>query len=454
MSYQYLFDPNKQFQNVSGVNNVAGFLRVFYNGTDDRAVTYKDFNGTANPADIPIDNNGRAVVIADEDRTYRLEVYSRDGSLLWSQYPLKTIVSGVVSVSTGNGLFYDLLGRIAVENAGSQSSLCSVATGTNCTASSDSLACGNGSFANIRSITAGTNTTAMKDSLAIGYGCSAGSNNSGGSIAFGSNATASGTASIVGGMSNTGSGSNVAVFGYGNTATKDDGFVSGSSNNSTAFRASALGYFLNATADNQTVVGQFNKSDARQLFIVGDGSADYARHNILTAGKNLYDQREVRVNANLILPTTNWPNKNVNTSLNNMGRRNNAYAYAGTEVLAASKIPLFTMSTAKTCMDYYFLENVNLIGYIQLNFNASVSVNDATTLLQNDLYNHDGSVGKFVETYKIYNSVAAGQVITWPINIPLEYSWATPDVEYAIEYVNPLIYGATLSWDIKIVIGW
>lgn len=88
MSYQYLFDPNKQFQNVAGVNNVAGFLRVFYNGTDDRAVTYKDFNGTANPADIPIDNNGRAVVIANEDMVYRLEVYNRDGALLWSQYPL------------------------------------------------------------------------------------------------------------------------------------------------------------------------------------------------------------------------------------------------------------------------------------------------------------------------------------------------------------------------------
>ena len=88
MAYQYLFDPNKQFQNVAGTNNVAGFLRVFYNGTDDRAVTYKDFNGTANPADIPIDNNGRAVVIVNEDMVYRLEVYNRDGALLWSQYPL------------------------------------------------------------------------------------------------------------------------------------------------------------------------------------------------------------------------------------------------------------------------------------------------------------------------------------------------------------------------------
>lgn len=98
MAYQYLFDPNKQFQNVAGTNNVAGFLRVFYNGTDDRAVTYKDFNGTANPADIPIDNNGRAVVIANENLTYRLEVYNRDGALLWSQYPLSPMGGGGGSI--------------------------------------------------------------------------------------------------------------------------------------------------------------------------------------------------------------------------------------------------------------------------------------------------------------------------------------------------------------------
>lgn len=99
MAYQYLFDPNKQFQDVSGVNNVSGFLRVFYNGTDDKATTYKDFDGTANPADIPIDNNGRAVVIVNSDMTYRLEVYNRSGSLLWSQYPLsaKTIPAAQVN---------------------------------------------------------------------------------------------------------------------------------------------------------------------------------------------------------------------------------------------------------------------------------------------------------------------------------------------------------------------
>lgn len=102
MAYQYLFDPNKQFQNVAGTNNVAGFLRVFYNGTDDRAVTYKDFNGTANPADIPIDNNGRAVVIVNEDMVYRLEVYNRDGALLWSQYPLVPMGGGGGSSISGS----------------------------------------------------------------------------------------------------------------------------------------------------------------------------------------------------------------------------------------------------------------------------------------------------------------------------------------------------------------
>ena len=88
MNLNYLIDPNMQFQDRNGVNNVAGFLRVYYEGTDDRATTYKDFIGTMNPADIPLDNNGRAVVIADSDKEYRVEVYSASGAMLWTQHPL------------------------------------------------------------------------------------------------------------------------------------------------------------------------------------------------------------------------------------------------------------------------------------------------------------------------------------------------------------------------------
>lgn len=88
MSLNYLIDPNMQFQDRNGVNNVAGFLRVYYEGTDDRATTYKDFIGTLNPADIPLDNNGRAVVIADSEKEYRVEVYSASGAMLWTQHPV------------------------------------------------------------------------------------------------------------------------------------------------------------------------------------------------------------------------------------------------------------------------------------------------------------------------------------------------------------------------------
>lgn len=99
MALAYLIDPQLQFSDKSGALNVAGFLRVYLNGTDDRATTYSDFNGTLNTADIVLDNNGRAVVIADSSKAYRLEVYTRYGDLLWTQYPLNTLVGGAGGAS-------------------------------------------------------------------------------------------------------------------------------------------------------------------------------------------------------------------------------------------------------------------------------------------------------------------------------------------------------------------
>lgn len=95
MSLAYLFDSNIQFQDKSGNNNVNGFLRVYIDNTDDRAVTYKDFNGTLNQADIRLDNNGRAVVIVDDSKTYRLEVYGTTGVLLWTLYPISPKATGI-----------------------------------------------------------------------------------------------------------------------------------------------------------------------------------------------------------------------------------------------------------------------------------------------------------------------------------------------------------------------
>ena len=94
MAFAYVLDPTNQFQNRAGVNNVHGYFKVYISNTDDIAVTYKDFNGTLNPERIDIDNNGRAVIIADSSRPYRVEMYEPNGTLVFTQYPVWTVASG------------------------------------------------------------------------------------------------------------------------------------------------------------------------------------------------------------------------------------------------------------------------------------------------------------------------------------------------------------------------
>ena len=94
MAFAYLLDPVNQYQNRAGVNNVNGFFKVFRADTDDTATTYKDFSGTLNPERIPIDNNGRAVIIVESGRPYRVEMYLPNGSLEFTQYPVYPMASG------------------------------------------------------------------------------------------------------------------------------------------------------------------------------------------------------------------------------------------------------------------------------------------------------------------------------------------------------------------------
>ena len=65
----------------------AGHVEVFLVGTDDHAVTYKNFDGVLNGAEIALDANGRAVIIADSSHAYRVEVYDDSGMLQWTVSP-------------------------------------------------------------------------------------------------------------------------------------------------------------------------------------------------------------------------------------------------------------------------------------------------------------------------------------------------------------------------------
>ena len=117
MAVQYapLFSLEKQFVAKDGALNTAGFLRVYLAATDDPADTYSDYIGTRNPDKIILDDNGRAVVICDKAKAYRLEVYDADGMLLWTEEPVYCSGNGGGGVSVTTVESTD--GSIAVESS-------------------------------------------------------------------------------------------------------------------------------------------------------------------------------------------------------------------------------------------------------------------------------------------------------------------------------------------------
>lgn len=117
MAVQYapLFSLETQFQAKDGSNNTAGWLKVYLAATDDPAETYSDYLGTRNPEKIILDDNGRAVVICDKAKAYRLEVYDADGMLLWTEEPVYCSGTGGGGISVTEVISTN--GSIAVESS-------------------------------------------------------------------------------------------------------------------------------------------------------------------------------------------------------------------------------------------------------------------------------------------------------------------------------------------------
>ena len=117
MAVQYapLFALETQFQAKNGRNLTGGFLRVFYAATDDPADTYSDYNLTRNPDRIVLDDNGRALVICDKSKAYRLEVYDDEGMLLWTEEPVYCSGTGGGGVSITKVISTD--GSISIDES-------------------------------------------------------------------------------------------------------------------------------------------------------------------------------------------------------------------------------------------------------------------------------------------------------------------------------------------------
>lgn len=96
MALLRLFDPTTQFQTKSGALNVAGKLRIYVESTDDLANIYGD-DGSRLPQPLILDSNGRARgLFVDSGRSYRLESYDRNDSLLFTIRRLEPNASGTI----------------------------------------------------------------------------------------------------------------------------------------------------------------------------------------------------------------------------------------------------------------------------------------------------------------------------------------------------------------------
>lgn len=99
--YDRLFSPAIQFQTRSGALNTAGHLLVFLDETDDYAEVLDDgMRRITQP--VVLDNNGRAPgLFVDNKKVYRLEVYDRNDSLMFT-IPHLTPDGGGAGTSVGN----------------------------------------------------------------------------------------------------------------------------------------------------------------------------------------------------------------------------------------------------------------------------------------------------------------------------------------------------------------
>lgn len=99
--YARLFDPTTQFQTKSGALNTAGLLRVYLDETDDLAEVFDDGMSLIRQP-VVLDNNGRAPgLFVDSKKTYRLEVYDRYNSLMFTIRSM-TSTGGGGGSTTGN----------------------------------------------------------------------------------------------------------------------------------------------------------------------------------------------------------------------------------------------------------------------------------------------------------------------------------------------------------------
>lgn len=90
----YLLDPVFQIESIAGKPCVGGHLEVFYAGTDLKYITYQNFDHTENPFKIPLNNDGRAVILVEPQYTYDIYIYDSFNNMICSRLNVKPQIGG------------------------------------------------------------------------------------------------------------------------------------------------------------------------------------------------------------------------------------------------------------------------------------------------------------------------------------------------------------------------
>lgn len=95
----YILDPAFQIENLNGKPVVGGWICVYEAGTDNKYISYNDFEGSQNPFKIPLKADGRAVILGDPSIAYDVYVYDGYGNQIFSRLNVQCNVPGTINLS-------------------------------------------------------------------------------------------------------------------------------------------------------------------------------------------------------------------------------------------------------------------------------------------------------------------------------------------------------------------
>ena len=94
MSLGYLISPALQLEDINGKPLVGGYLVTYLHGTTTPYITYADFDGNHNPAKVPLNARGMAILLADADNLYDVYCYDCHDVEQWSRINIGTVGTG------------------------------------------------------------------------------------------------------------------------------------------------------------------------------------------------------------------------------------------------------------------------------------------------------------------------------------------------------------------------